>query len=127
MSFFPGPPLWCSDDCSWLQIQVSGFYFRRYQISWEVVGLERGPLGLMNIIEELLEKESRGSGLETCEYVHRDPSRWPRATLYPQKLALISPTNGGRSVGIFRSRTQTTEFSLVLVFYNNGKVFFVLN
>ena len=30
--------------------------------------------------------------------------------LYPQKLALISPTGGGRSVCIFRSRTKATEF-----------------
>ena len=29
--------------------------------------------------------------------------------LYPQKLALISPTGGGRSVGIVRSRTKATE------------------
>jgi hypothetical protein len=44
----------------------------------------------------------------------RDPSRWPRGTLYPQKLVLISPTSGGRSVGTVRSRTQATEcFSLV--------------
>ena len=34
--------------------------------------------------------------------------------LYPQKLALTSPTGGGRSVGIVRSRTKATEFSLVL-------------
>jgi hypothetical protein len=33
--------------------------------------------------------------------------------LYPQKLALTSPTSGGRSVGIFRSRTRATELSLV--------------
>jgi hypothetical protein len=32
-----------------------GFDFRRYQIFWEVVGLERGPLSLVRIIEELLE------------------------------------------------------------------------
>jgi len=31
--------------------------------------------------------------------------------LYPQKLALTSPTGGGRSVGIVRSRTKATEFS----------------
>jgi hypothetical protein len=31
--------------------------------------------------------------------------------LYPQKLALTSPTGGGRSVGIVRSRTQAMEFS----------------
>jgi hypothetical protein len=32
--------------------------------------------------------------------------------LYPQKLALTSPTGGGRSVGIVLSRTKATEFSL---------------
>ena len=36
--------------------------------------------------------------------------------LYPQKLALASPTGGGRSVGIVRVRTKATEFSLVLMF-----------
>jgi hypothetical protein len=36
------------------------------------------------------------------------------APLYPQKLALTSPTSGGRSVGIVRSRTEATEFSLVI-------------
>jgi len=34
--------------------------------------------------------------------------------LYPQKLALTSPTGGGRSVGIVRVRTKATEFSLVV-------------
>jgi len=34
--------------------------------------------------------------------------------LYPQKLALTSPTGGGRSVGIVRVRTKATEFSLVI-------------
>jgi len=33
--------------------------------------------------------------------------------LYPQNLALTSPTGGGRSVGIVLSRTKATEFSLV--------------
>jgi hypothetical protein len=33
--------------------------------------------------------------------------------LYPQKLALTSPTGTGRSVGIVRSRTKATDFSLV--------------
>ena len=31
--------------------------------------------------------------------------------LYPQKLALTSPTAGGRSAGIVRVRTKATEFS----------------
>jgi hypothetical protein len=59
-------------------------------------------------------KKSSGSGLESRKYGHRDPSRWSRGTLYPQKLALTSPTSGGCSVGIVRSRTQATEFSLLL-------------
>jgi hypothetical protein len=79
------------------------------------VGLERGPLDLVSTIEELLERKSSGPGLESREYGRRDPSRWPRGTLYPQTLALISSTSGGLSVGIVRTRTQTTEFSLVLV------------
>jgi hypothetical protein len=54
----------------------------------------------------------------SCRHVFpfEDPSRWPRGTLYLQKLALTSPTSGGRLVGIVRSRTQATEFSLVYVF-----------
>jgi hypothetical protein len=52
-------------------------------------------------------------GVEIREYGRREPSRWPRDTLYPQKLALTSPTCDGRLVGIVRSRTQATEFSLL--------------
>jgi hypothetical protein len=39
--------------------------------------------------------------------------RWPRDTIYPQKLALNSPTSGGRSVGIVRLRTKIMEFVFV--------------
>jgi hypothetical protein len=39
------------------------------------VGLEQGPLSLVSIIEELLERKSSGSGLEIREYGLRDPSR----------------------------------------------------
>jgi hypothetical protein len=52
----------------------------------KVVGLERGPLSLVSTIEELLERKSSGSGLENREYGRKDPSRWPRGTLYPQKV-----------------------------------------
>jgi hypothetical protein len=62
---------------------------------------------------ELLERKSSGSGLENRDYGRKDPSRWPRGSLYPQKLALASRTSGGRSVGIVRSRTQATEFSFI--------------
>jgi len=41
---------------------------------------------------------------------------------YPQKLALTSPTGGGRrSVGIVRVRTKATEFSLVYVYALVGR------
>jgi hypothetical protein len=64
--------------------------------------MERGALNLVSTIEELLVfgRKSSGSGLESRGYGRRDPSRLPRGTLYTQKLALTSPTCGGRSVGI---------------------------
>jgi hypothetical protein len=105
------PPLWSSGQSSWLQIQR--FDSRCYQIFWEVVGLERGPLSLLNKTEELLGRHSSGSGLESREYGRRDPSRWPRGTLYPLKFALTSPTSAVAQ-SVVRSRTQATEFSLLL-------------
>jgi hypothetical protein len=57
--------------------------------------------------------KSSGSCLENREYGRSDPSRWPRGTLDPQKLAITSPTSGGRSVGIIRSRTQNMEFYII--------------
>jgi hypothetical protein len=71
------------------------------------VGLERSPLSLVRIIEELFELKSSGSGLENRINGCRDPLRWPRDTLYRQKLALTSLTNGGRSVGIVRLRNKS--------------------
>jgi hypothetical protein len=76
------------------------------------VGVERGPPSLVSTIEELLGRKSSGSGLESREYGRRDPSSWPRDTLYLQKLALTLPTSGGRSFGIVRLRTKATEFVL---------------
>jgi hypothetical protein len=90
-----------------------GFDSRLYQIFWEVVGLKRGPLSLVSTIEELIGRNNSGFGLENREYGRGDPLRWPRDILYPQKLALTSPTCGGRSVGIVRLRTKTTEFCLI--------------
>jgi hypothetical protein len=98
------PPLWSSGQSSWLQIQRPGFYSRYYLIFWEVAGLERGSLSLVSTTEELLGRKSSSSLLENPEYGRRDPSRWPRGTLYQQKLALTSPTSSGLS------RTETMEF-----------------
>jgi hypothetical protein len=74
------------------------------------MGLERGPLSLMSVIEELLARNSSSSGLEARDYGRVDPLRWPRDTLYQQKLALTSPTRG-----IVRSRTKATEFRFLFV------------
>jgi hypothetical protein len=77
------------------------------------VGLERRPLSLVSTTEELLGKNSSGYGLENREYGRGDPLRWPRDTLYPQKLALTLPTSGGRSVCVVRLRTKATDFVLL--------------
>jgi hypothetical protein len=53
------------------------------------------------------------SGLENRDYGRRGICRTDYETpLYRQKLALISPTSGDRSVGIVRSRTKVTELGL---------------
>jgi hypothetical protein len=41
--------------------------------------------------------------------------------LYPQKLALTSPTSGGFSVGIGRLQTKATELVLLLVSYLHNR------
>jgi hypothetical protein len=51
------------------------FDSRRYQILWEVVGLDRGPLSLVSKTEELLGRNSSGSGLENREYGRGNPLR----------------------------------------------------
>jgi hypothetical protein len=54
----------------------------------------------------VLEAENTAVGIRHAEHV---------APSNPHKLALTSPTSGSRSVGIVRSRTQATEFSLVYI------------
>jgi hypothetical protein len=87
------------------------------------VGLERGPLSLVSTTEELLERKSSCSGLENREYGRRNSPRCPRGTLYPQTLALTSPTSGGSSAGIVRSQTKATEF-LILGHYPTSCLLF---
>jgi hypothetical protein len=82
----------------------------------KVVGLERGPLSFVSIVEELLERKSRGSGLENRNYGHSESAEL--ITRHPsinKKLALTSQTSGVCSVGIVHSRTKATE--LLLLFY----------
>jgi hypothetical protein len=63
-----GPPLWSSGQSSWLQIQRSRFDCQRYQVFWEIVGLERGPFSLVSKTEGLLERKSSSFGLENRDY-----------------------------------------------------------
>ena len=51
-----------------------------------------------------------GSGLEKIKTAVGNRCADHVTPLYPQKLALTSPTGGGRSVGIVRSRTKATKF-----------------
>jgi hypothetical protein len=74
------------------------------------VGLERGPLSLVRITEEL--RKSSGSGsrksrLRAVEIRCADDA----TPSIRKKLAETSPASGGRSVGIVRLLTKATEFS----------------
>jgi hypothetical protein len=65
---------------------------------------------------------SSKSCLESREYGRRELSRWPRDTLYPQKLTLTSSTSDGRSIGIVRSRTKATEFFFLFYLGNTCRL-----
>jgi hypothetical protein len=64
----------------------------------------------VSTIKDPFGRNSSGSGLENQEYGREDPLCCPR---YTQKLALTSPTSGGRSVGIVRSQTKTTGLLVI--------------
>jgi hypothetical protein len=99
----------------WSSAQRSGFDSRRYQIFWEIVGLERCPLSLVSTLEELLERKSNDFSLEYEITVVRICRADHATSLYPQKLALTSPTSGGHSVGIVRSRTKPMELFIIII------------
>jgi hypothetical protein len=87
-----------------------GFHPGHYQIFLELVGREGSLLSIMRTIEDLLGRNSNGSVIESPEYGHWNPLRWPRCTLYPKNLALRSPTSCGRSVGMVCCRTKSTDY-----------------
>jgi hypothetical protein len=70
------------------------------------VGLERGPLSIVSITEELLEWKRRGTGSRRPILTTAGIRCADHATPYIRK-------SGGRSVGIVRLLTKATEFSLV--------------
>jgi hypothetical protein len=73
----------------WVQTQRSRVRFPRFQIFWEAAGLQRGPLSLVRTTEELLEEKVSAAVYKTEINDRGNPLRWPRDTLYPQKLALL--------------------------------------
>jgi hypothetical protein len=119
---------WLMDSLCGLAVRVPGCRSRGpgfdvwpYQIFWEVVGLERGPLSLMRIIEELLEWKVAVPVYKTEINDRGDSLRWPRDTLSPLKLALTSPTSGGLSVGIVCLRAKAMEFVCLLVLVHDSR------
>jgi hypothetical protein len=72
----------------------------------KVVGLERGPLSLVSTTEELLDRRIAAPVYETentATGIHHADHVGP---FIRKKLAITSPTSGGRSVGIVRSRLR---------------------
>jgi hypothetical protein len=66
-----------------------GFDSRRFQIVWEAACLELGPLSLVRTTEEILEEKVADPVTKTEINDRGNPLRWPRKTLYPQKLVLL--------------------------------------
>jgi hypothetical protein len=88
----------------------------RLRRQWEdniKIGLRLVGLGRVDLFDLARDRDSLKAFVKTVinlrEYGRGDPLCWPSNTLYPQKLALTLLTNGGRSVGIVRSRTKATE------------------
>jgi hypothetical protein len=61
------PPLWSVMRLTGCRSRGPGFDFRRYHIFWVVVGLKWGPLILVRINNELLERKISGFGLENWD------------------------------------------------------------
>jgi hypothetical protein len=69
-----------ADRLCGLVVKVPGYKsggtgFDSRSLQKKVLGLERGPLSLVSTTEELIGRNSRGSGLESREYGRRDTSR----------------------------------------------------
>jgi hypothetical protein len=114
----PLPDLLCG-----LVVRVRGcrprdplLHSRRYQIFWEVVGLERGPLNLVRKIEELRERKSSGSVYKTKINGRGEQQRWPRNTL----LSGTVSTNIGWQAAVAQSVVRLPTKSHGVFFFDLG-------
>jgi hypothetical protein len=95
-----------------------------YQLFWEVVGLERGPLSLVTTIEELLERKNSSFGLENRDYVRRDPPRWPYRKWYLQNVVVAARTSLlSFYVTAITTIHATNSYTVVTFTHFCGKVF----
>jgi hypothetical protein len=112
------PPLWSNRQRFWLQFQRSRVRFPALPDFLRSTGSGTGPTQpVWGQLRSYLSEKVAAPVKKTEINGRGDSLRWPRNTLYQQRLALTSPTGGGRSVGIVRLRTTATEFSLV-----NGRI-----
>jgi hypothetical protein len=104
------PPLWSSGQSFWLQIQRSRVRFPELPDFLSSSGsgtgstqpreVNRGATWITRNSGSRSRKQRLTSvGIRCADHV---------TPLYPQKLALTSPTGGGRSVSIVRSRIMAT-------------------
>jgi hypothetical protein len=80
------------------------------------VGLERDPLGLVRITEELLVLKVAAPVYKTEINGRGDL----RVTLYPQRLALTSSAGGGGSVDTVRLGTESHRICLFYLLSTHG-------
>jgi hypothetical protein len=104
--------LWSNGQSFWLQIHMSGFDSRHYQIFWEAVGLERGPLSLMSTIEELLERKVAAPVQKTEIRAVGNPPCWLRDIPLSAKVDTIF---AGKRRSIYRYSSLANHIALYLV------------
>jgi hypothetical protein len=106
------PPLSSNGQSSWLQIQRSRVRlpalpdFLRSSLSGTMSTQPREDNWGASWMEKSRKSRLTAVGIRCAN--HATP-------LYPQTLALTSPTSGGRSVDIVRLRTKATEFLFCFV------------
>ena len=126
--------IYIQDRLCGLVVRVSGYRYRgpgfdprRYQWVWN--GVHSASWASWDQLRSYLNEKSSGSRSRKQRLTAGGTRCADHVTpLYPQKLALTSPTGGGRSVGIVRVRTKATElyrhtecfimFSVITNIYN---------